>query len=132
MLKQVSMMKRHPDLTMEAFVERYETHHARLGEALFAKAKRFLRRYVQPQTNPLTGETTELDFDVVMEIWWASRADFEDAMAALASNPEAVAQASESGRTLFASASNPAFTVIERDSDMGTDWAAIEAGGSAR
>ncbi len=121
-MKQVSMMKRRPDLSMDEFINYYENHHARIGEALFAKARRFVRRYVQPQKNPLTGETVELDFDVIMEIWWDTREDYEEAMAALAGNPEAIAAASESGAKIFASSSNPACTVIEYDSDMGTDW----------
>ncbi len=132
MMKQVSMMKRRSDLTMEAFIDYYENHHAKIGETLFPKARRFVRRYVQPQKNPLTGQTVELDFDVIMEIWWDSREDFEEAMAALAANPEAVAAASESGAKIFASSSNPACTVIEYDSDMGTDWEQLQARGAAR
>jgi EthD domain len=61
MLKQVSVMKRHPDLTMDEFIRRYEGEHAKFGEALFRKAKRYVRRYVQPEKNFLTGEVAELD-----------------------------------------------------------------------
>ena len=117
MIKQVSLMKRHPSLTMEQFIDRYESHHARFGEVLFARAARFVRRYVRPQVNPLTGEAKELDFDVVMEIWWHEQADFDAAMAAIPKSPllpEIVA----SGATLFASRDNPAFTVDERDTDL--------------
>lgn len=121
MIKQVSMMKRRPGLSMEAFIEAYENHHAKIGEALFTKARRFVRRYVQPQKNPLTGQIVELDFDVIMEIWWDKQEDFEEAMASLAANPDAIAAASESGARIFASSSNPACTVVEYDSDMGTD-----------
>ena len=63
MMKQISVMKRHPDLTMEEFVRLYESYHVKFGEALFAKAQRYVRRYVQPERNPLTGETVEMDFD---------------------------------------------------------------------
>jgi hypothetical protein len=117
MIKQVSMMKRHPDLTMAAFIDRYENHHAKFGEVLFAKAARFVRRYVQPQRNPLTGETAELDFDVIMEIWWNSQADFDDAMAAIPRS-ELLGAIRESGAKLFASHDNPAFTVLEYDTDL--------------
>ena len=117
MIKLVSMMKRHPDLTMQAFVERYESHHARLGETLFVKARRFVRRYVQPETNPLTGETRELDFDVIMELWWDSREDYREAMRGIAASG-LLDQVRASGASLFASQDNPAFTVIEHDSAM--------------
>lgn len=117
MIKQVSMMKRHPDLTMAAFIDRYENHHAKFGEVLFAKANRFVRRYVQPQRNPLTGETAELDFDVIMEIWWDSPEDFDAAMAAIPKSPM-LGDIVASGATLFASSNNPAFTVVEYDTDL--------------
>ncbi len=108
------MMKRHPDLTMEAFVARYESHHAKFGEVLFAKADRFVRRYVEPVRNPLTGEVRELDFDVIMEIWWHTQADFDEAMATIPTSP-LLGAIRESGATLFASHDNPAFTVREYD-----------------
>lgn len=117
MLKQVSMMKRHPDLTLEEFVDRYENHHAKFGETLFAPSHRFVRRYVQPEINPLTGELVELDFDVIMEIWWQSRQDFETAMKAIPES-DLIDEIRQSGERLFASQDNPAFTVVEYDSEV--------------
>ena len=124
MFKQVTLMKRRPGLTMEEFIDRYENHHAKLGEELFTEARRLVRRYVQPERNPITGQVIELDFDVVMEIWWASRADFETAMKQLTISHRLPA-IRESGEKLFASHSNPTFTVTEYDSDMGTDWSRL-------
>ncbi|MCE7798598.1 EthD domain-containing protein [Sphingobium sufflavum] len=132
MMKQVSMMKRRPGLSMAEFIDQYENGHARLGEALFPKARRLVRRYVEPQKNPLTGDMAELDFDVILEIWWDSRADFEEAMAALATNPDAVAAASASGARIFAQGTNPACTVVEYDSDMGMDGTGVQAAACAR
>jgi len=117
MIKQVSMMKRHPSLSMDAFIELYESRHAKFGEVLFAKAARLVRRYVQPARNPLTGEIRELDFDVIMEIWWHSQADFDEAMAALPKS-SLLGAVRESGASLFASHDNPAFTVLEYDSEL--------------
>ena len=115
MLKQVSVMKRHSNLSMEQFIDQYEKHHARFGEILFARSHRFVRRYVQPERNPLTGEIEELDFDVIMEIWWESRDDYEAAMKSI---PESglIDEIRASGEKLFASQKNPAFTVVEYDS----------------
>lgn len=117
MIKQVSMMKRHPDLTMDEFIDLYENRHAKFGEVLFAKAQRFVRRYVQPQKNPLTGVTAELDFDVIMEIWWDKQQDFDDAMQAIPKSPM-LSEIVASGARLFASPNNPAFTVVEYDTDL--------------
>jgi hypothetical protein len=116
-IKQVSMMKRNPALTREEFISLYESHHAKFGEQLFAKAQRFVRRYVKPQKNPLTGEVAELDFDVIMEIWWNSQEEFEAAMKAVASSP-LLGEIRKSGERLFASHNNPAFTVEEYDSPV--------------
>ena len=116
-MKQVSMMKRHPDLTMAQFIERYEGHHAKFGEILFADADRFVRRYVQPERNPLTGEVRELDFDVIMEIWWPSREAYLTAMQGVAASP-LLPEIRASGASLFASHDTPAFSVIEYDSSV--------------
>ncbi len=112
MFKQVSMMKRHPSLTMEQFIELYESRHAKFGEVLFANASHYVRRYVKPQKNPLTGETKELDFDVIMEIWWKNEAEFAEAMKALVTS-DLLPAIGDSGKTLFASHDNPAFSVVE-------------------
>ena len=118
MIKQVSVMKRHPGLTMEEFINRYEGHHAKFGERLFTKAQRFVRRYVQPQRNPLTDKVVEGDFDVIMEIWWNSQEDYQEAMQGIASSG-LIDEIRMSGEKLFASQNIPAFTVVEYDSNMG-------------
>lgn len=118
MIKQVSVMKRHPSLTMAEFIERYEGGHAKFGEVLFKDAKKLTRRYVQPQPNPLTGETQELAFDVILELWYESQAELDAALAGIATSG-LIDQIRESGAKLFASANNPAFTVIEYDSPVG-------------
>lgn len=117
MIKQVSMMKRHPDLTMEQFVALYEARHAEFGRYLFRNASRFVRRYVQPMRNPLTGETKELDFDVVMEIWWDDAETMAEALKAIATCGF-TDRIRESGAELFASSDNPAFTVTEYDTEL--------------
>ena len=81
MLKQVTLLKRKPGLSRAEFIDYYERHHSKLAERFLWRATRYQRRYVQPCVNPITGDAAELDFDVVMEIWWASRADFDVTMA---------------------------------------------------
>jgi hypothetical protein len=58
------MMKRKPGMTMAEFIDYYENHHAKLGETLMPLARRYVRRYVTPEPNPITGEIVELPFDV--------------------------------------------------------------------
>jgi hypothetical protein len=118
MFKQVSIMKRKPGLTMEEFIERYESVHAKFGEQLFPEARKYIRRYVHPEPNHLTGETKELDFDVLMEMWWDSEADYQAAMKRLATSPLLPALR-ESGAALFASHDVPAFRVEEFESSTG-------------
>lgn len=117
MIKRVSMMKRHPGMTMEESIDCYENHHVKFGEVLFAKARRYVRRYIQPESNPLTGDFVELDFDVIMEIWWDSREDFEEAMQAIPKSG-LLDDIRASGATLFAASNNPAFTVVEYETEM--------------
>lgn len=120
MIKQVSVMKRHPSLTMEQFIEQYEGRHAKFGEVLFKKARKLTRRYVQPQPNPLTGKVEELDFDVILEIWFDSEADLKEAMEGIATSG-LIDQVRESGARLFATTNLPAFTVLEYESPVGGD-----------
>jgi hypothetical protein len=117
MLKQVFLLKRRPGMTLEEFKDYYENHHAKLGEAFLTTARRYVRRYVKPQKNPLTGQVIELDFDVVMEIWWDSKEACNEAM------KKAVADgfyklAYEDEERLFDTHDNRVFTVEEYDSDL--------------
>ena len=82
MIKQVVFLKKRPDMTMEEFVNYYEQQHSQLSKRLGAKpplpnAQRYVRRYITPEKNPLTGEVIHPGYDCIMEIWWNSREDFE-------------------------------------------------------
>ena len=83
-----------------------------------SRPQRYMRRYVQPLKNPLTGEVKELDFDVIMELWWDSAEDMAADMKDFMASP-LVPAIRDSGNALFASADNPAFTVIEYETPRG-------------
>jgi EthD domain len=117
MLKQVVLLKRRDGMSMEQFIDYYENHHAKLGEKYMPLARRYLRRYVRPEKNPITGEVVELDFDVVMEIWWDSRKDFEETMKQI-SGGEAHRLFYEDEEKIFKFHNNRVFTVDEFESDM--------------
>ena len=73
MIKQVVFLKKRPDISMEEFMDYYENQHSQLAKKLGAKpslpnAQRYVRRYVTPEPNPLTGEVIHPGYDCIMEI----------------------------------------------------------------
>jgi uncharacterized protein (TIGR02118 family) len=116
-LKLVFLLKRKPGMTIEGFKDYYETRHSKLAENALPRVLRYTRRYVQPEKNPITLQAIELPFDVIMEIWAESRADWDAMQAALAGTDLATA-IWEDEENLFASHDNPVFTVEEADSPM--------------
>jgi hypothetical protein len=123
MIKQVVFLKKRADITMEQFKDYYENQHSQLAKRMGAKpslpnAQRYVRRYIAPEKNPLTGEVIHPGYDCIMEIWWNSREDFEAAMKGLG-NPEFLQTRLEDERKLFATNSNPVCTVEEYDSPVG-------------
>lgn len=125
MLKQVVFLRKRDDITTEAFLDYYENQHSQLSRKMGAKpalpnAQRYVRRYVTPVPNPLTGEVIHPGYDCIMEIWWNSRADFEAAMKGLA-DPAMLEHRKADELRLFASNSNPVCIVEEHDSPVGPD-----------
>ena len=123
MLKQVVFLKKRPGMSMKEFMDYYENQHSQLSKKMGAKpslpnAQRYVRRYVTPEKNPLTGEVIHPGYDCIMEIWWNTRADFEAAMKGLA-DPAMLKHRLADELNLFASNSNPVCTVEEHDSPMG-------------
>jgi EthD domain-containing protein len=123
MIKQVVFLKKRPDLTMEEFMDYYENQHSQLSKRMGAKpplpnAQRYVRRYVTPEKNPLTGEVIHPGYDCIMEIWWNSREDFENSQRIIA-DPERLPDIMADEAKLFATHSNPMCSVVEYDSPMG-------------
>jgi hypothetical protein len=124
-IKQIVFLKKRADMTAEQFMEYYEQQHSQLSRKLGAppplpNAQRYVRRYVRPEANPLTGEVSHPGYDCIMEIWWNTRADFEAAMKGLG-NPQFLAARKADELKLFATNSNPVCTVEEHDSPVGPD-----------
>jgi hypothetical protein len=135
LIEQVVFLKRRPGISMAEFLDYYENQHAQLSKKLGAKpalpnAQRYVRRYITPEKNPLTGEKLDSGYDCIMEIWWNNREDFEAAMNGL-SDPRFLEARMADERKLFASNSNPVCTVEEHDSPVGPenriyDWVPVE------
>jgi uncharacterized protein (TIGR02118 family) len=114
-LKLVFLLKRKPGMSLEEFRDYYENNHRKLAEQAMPGALRYVRRYVTPEPNPITGEAIELPFDVVMELWWPNRAAWDELQASIADSDIGRA-IYEDEENLFSSHLNPIFTVLESDS----------------
>lgn len=124
MFKQICFFKKRSDMTKEEFMDYYENHHSRLGQKLgkpsIPNAVRYVRRYLTPAQNPVTGEVHDCGFDCIMEIWWNSRDDFERSQR-LISDPGHLPFLKEDENKLFLSHANPVCIAEEYDSPMGPD-----------
>ncbi len=119
MLKVVTLIKRKPGLSMQEFIDAYESGHRLIGERyLRPHASRYVRRFLHPVAVPGHEPASEPPFDVLMEIWFADRAAYEATMEVLA-EPEAAREIAEDEARLFDRASILSFTVEEFESDMG-------------
>jgi EthD domain len=102
MFKLVCMMKRKPGTSFDEFRRHYEAVHAPMGLTSLANADRYFRRYLHPvaeleMDDDLTRAITavgasrsvlgedETEFDVITEIWFKNRAEFEKAFRAMGS-----------------------------------------------
>ena len=60
MFKMIGLLKRRPGMSSGEFRAYYESTHRRIGEKYLRKyACNYMRRYLTPFPNPLTGETPE-------------------------------------------------------------------------
>ena len=123
MLKQLCFFRKRPDMTMDEFMDYYENQHSQLAKKMGAQpaipnAVRYVRRYLVPEKNPVTGQIHDPGYDCIMEIWWNSREDFERSQAII-SSPERLPMTKADEEKLFASHANPVVTCVEYDSPMG-------------
>ncbi|PEQ13000.1 ethyl tert-butyl ether degradation protein EthD [Novosphingobium sp. PC22D] len=124
MFKQICFFRKRPDMTMDEFLDYYENQHSKLSKRMgrapsIPNARRYVRRYLKPEKNPVTGEVIDPGYDCLMEIWWDSREDFENSQKIIAS-PDRIDMVKEDEKNLFASHANPVVSVIEEyDSPMG-------------
>ena len=112
-------------MSMQEFIDYYENQHSQLGKKLgkpgIPNALRYVRRYLQPATNPVTGQVHDCGYDCIMEIWWKSREDFENSQR-LISNPERLPHTMEDEKKLFSTHANPICLIVEEhDSAVGPD-----------
>ncbi|QUT04141.1 EthD domain-containing protein [Sphingobium phenoxybenzoativorans] len=115
MFKTLTLLKRKPGLSMEAFISQYEGVHARIGEKYLAgRAIHYARRFLH---SPGDGEPADKPYDVAMEIWFADRAAFDRTLEALA-DPEVAAEIAADEERLFDRPHNRMFVLEEHESDL--------------
>lgn len=67
------LLKRKPGMTLEQFIEYYETRHARLGEKYGSPMSRYRRMFLRP-VPALDGSIDEAAYDVVTEVSFPDKA----------------------------------------------------------
>jgi hypothetical protein len=110
-------MKRRPGMTLEAFQDYYENHHAPLCAKYASGMGRYIRRFLTPHPNPETGAADELQFDVITELWFEDEATFRGTVKYLATSimPDEVV---EDEKRLFDRARTRMATVVECESTL--------------
>ena len=110
-------MKRRPGMTLEAFQDYYENHHAPLCAKYARGITRYMRRYLTAHRNPETGATEELPYDVITELWFKDEAVFRGTVEYLSTSimPDEVV---EDEKRLFDRPKLRMATVVERESAL--------------
>ena len=83
MFKAMVMIKRKRGMSMEDFINYYETRHAPLGASKVPNMKRYVRHFIRPYGNDVYGTDAEPPYDVLTEIWFDDEAEFQRGMAML-------------------------------------------------
>jgi len=119
MIKMVNLLKRNPALTMEEFIEHYESVHRKIGEKYLSKyAVRYVRRYLHPVPQSIYPAEMPRNYDVIMEIWFPDQSAWENCFAELLT-PEAQAEISADEEKLFDRNNIHFYVVEEYESDLG-------------
>ena len=85
MLKLILLFRRKPGMSREAFVDYYENVHAPLSVDKIPGIALYRRMYLEPGEAPFGHPTTEPGFDVVTEIGFERREDYDAAVRAFTS-----------------------------------------------
>ena len=106
-----ALLKRRPDLSMDAFIAHYETRHARLGEQHITAASRYRRLFLHPAPYPLDGSVIEAAYEVFTELSFADEAALAEAGAQF-SDPD-VMRAIAEDEARFVNPANRCLAMIE-------------------
>ncbi|KHK93269.1 EthD domain-containing protein [Novosphingobium malaysiense] len=109
-------MKRRPDISVEQFRDYYESKHAPLAEKYSSGVSRYIRRYIDPQPHPETGEFTNAP-DVITELWFDNEETYRGTLAYITTSlmPDEII---EDEKNLFDRTAFRIATVVEKESDF--------------
>lgn len=113
MFKAFVLLKRKDGMSVEDFRSYYETTHAKLGKDMLPNAKKYVRHYL----NPVVDEGGDLPYDVITEIWFDDRADFDAGMANI-SKPENARIIGEDEENLFDRSAIRFVTVEDAETEL--------------
>jgi hypothetical protein len=120
MVKIIALLKRRPGLSLDDFINYYETRHAPLALSHMTSAIRYFRRYLrplrQPAGDPNKTQWVEPPFDAITELWVEDQEAAERTLTAMA-QPDVAAQIAADEERLFDRSKIQVFLVDERESD---------------
>ena len=117
MFKAVAMIKRKKGTSMEQLISYYESNHAVLAVKAVPNLKKYVRHYIRPYGNDVYGTDGEPPYDVITEIWFDDRADFEKGMASL-TEPKTAALIAEDEEKVFERSSIRFMIMEDRETDL--------------
>jgi uncharacterized protein (TIGR02118 family) len=115
MFKALAFLTRRSDLSRDAFISYYETHHAPLILQLMPGIRAYRRNYLTAADMILGSAASAPDFDVVTEIYFDDRAAYEAGLRAL-SDPAVMQRLVADEENLFDRTRMRFVTVEERAS----------------
>lgn len=117
MFKVMILIKRRPGMSMEEFIDYYETRHAVLGASTLPMMTGYVRHYLRPLGSHVGDGAAELPYDVLTEITFKDEGGFHEAMAVLAV-PETAAEITADEAKLFDRSTITFMHVEDRATDM--------------
>ena len=118
MIKMVTLLKRKPGMSMDEFINYYETKHSKIGEKYLAShAIRYVRRYLRPLPESIIPTPMEQYYDVVMEIWFPDYSALSSTFAVLM-KPEVQKEIIEDESKLFDRSKIHVYLVEEHESKL--------------
>lgn len=120
MVKVMLLLKRKPGLSLDEFIQRYETVHVPLAEKHVRGLLRYERHYLHPSPKDLYGnEVGEPEYDVLTELWYEDMEAFTKTQRALQRHPERIADIVADEEALFDRSRSRLAFVEDRISDLG-------------
>jgi hypothetical protein len=117
--KIMMLLKRKPGLTLEEFIERYESEHVPLAEQNASHLVHYARHYLHPASHVIHGDVVaDPEYDVITELWYDSRESFEAQQESLRNRPEVIAAVAADEEHLFDRAASRTVFVEDRVSAL--------------